>query len=117
MQDARTSGTASQYFLGSIVLIKNDREPKSSLHVRKNPAASNYDFATKKNVYFKGKGTASPFILTQEVRSEGAWTPVMLNDRQKRLVGVLEKHWELEVPPTESVSKAPDTTTASQGQA
>ena len=31
MQDARTSGTASQYFLGSIVLIKNDREPKSSV--------------------------------------------------------------------------------------
>ncbi len=26
------------------------------LHIRKNPAASNYDFATKKNVYFKGKG-------------------------------------------------------------
>jgi len=117
IQDARTSGTASQYFLGSIVLIKNDREPKSSVHVRKNPAASNYDFAAKKNVYFKGKGTTSPFILTQEVRSEGAWTPAMLNDRQKRLVGVLERHWELEVPPTESVSKAPDTTTASQGQA
>lgn len=32
--------------------------------------------------------------------------PAMLDDRQKRLVGVLEKHWELEVPPTESVSKA-----------
>lgn len=31
MQDARTSGTTSQYFLGSIVLIKNDREPKSSV--------------------------------------------------------------------------------------
>ena len=87
------------------------------LHVRKNPAASNYDFATKKNVYFKGKGTASPFILTQEVRSEDTWTPVMLADRQKRLVGVLKKHWALEVPPTESVSKAPDTSTATQGQA
>lgn len=87
------------------------------LHVRKNPAASNYDFATKKNVYFKGKGTASPFILTQEVRSEDSWTPVMLDERQKRLVGVLEKHWELEESPTESVSKAPDTTTATQGQA
>jgi hypothetical protein len=87
------------------------------LHVRKNPAASNYDFATKKNVYFKGKGTASPFILTQEVRSEDTWIPAMLGDRQKRLVGVLEKHWELEVPSTESVSKATDTTTATQGQA
>lgn len=67
------------------------------LHVRKNPAASNFDFATKKNVYFKGKGTASPFILTQEVRSEDSWTPAILVDRQKRLVGVLEKHWELTV--------------------
>lgn len=67
------------------------------LHVRKNPAASNFDFTTKKNVYFKGKGTASPFILTQEVRSEDSWTPAMLVDRQKRLVGVLEKHWELTV--------------------
>lgn len=31
MQDARTAVPASQYFLGSIVLIKNDREPKSSV--------------------------------------------------------------------------------------
>ena len=31
MQDARVSGATSQYFLGSIVLIKNDREPKSSV--------------------------------------------------------------------------------------
>ena len=67
------------------------------LHVRKNPAASNLDFATKKNVYFKGKGTASPFILTQEVRSEDSWIPSMLAVRQKRLVGVLEKYWELTV--------------------
>ncbi len=67
------------------------------LHVRKNPAASNLDFTTKKNVYFKGKGTASPFILTQEVRSEDSWMPSMLATRQKRLVGVLENHWELTV--------------------
>ena len=83
----------------------------------KNSSASNYDFAKKKNVYFKGKGTASPFVLTQEVRSEEKWTPAMLIDRQKRLVGVLKKHWALEVPPIESVSKAPDTTAATQGQA
>lgn len=75
------------------------------LHVRKNPAASNYDFDTKKNVYFKGKGTASPFVLTQEVRSEDTWTPSKLDDRQKRLVGVLKKHWALDVPPAESASK------------
>lgn len=67
------------------------------LHVRKNPSASNFDFATKKNVYFKGKGTASPFVLTQEVRSEKDWTPTLLAERQKRLVDVLEKHWNLSV--------------------
>ncbi len=66
------------------------------LHVRKNPAASNFDFNTKKNVYFSGKDTASPFILTNEVRSEGAWTPERLELRQQRLVGVLKKHWSLE---------------------
>ncbi|EHM53853.1 DUF262 domain-containing protein [Cardiobacterium valvarum] len=31
MQDAQVSGSGSQYFLGSIVLIKNDRDPKSSV--------------------------------------------------------------------------------------
>lgn len=31
MQDARTNGAASQYFLGSIVLIKDDRDPKAKV--------------------------------------------------------------------------------------
>lgn len=67
------------------------------LHIRKNPAASNYDFATKKNVYFKGKGIASPFVLTQEARSEDEWTPAILATRQLRLIGVLKEHWNLAV--------------------
>jgi len=67
------------------------------LHIRKNPAASNYDFATKKNVYFKGKGIASPFVLTQEARSEDEWTPAILAKRQLRLIGVLKEHWNLAV--------------------
>lgn len=83
----------------------------------KNSSASNYDFGKKKDAYFRGKGTASPFVLTQEVRSEGTWTPALLIVRQKRLVGVLKKHWDLAVQSTDSVSKAPDTTTAMQGQA
>jgi hypothetical protein len=66
------------------------------LHLRKNPSASNYNFATKKNVYFKGKGTASPFVLIQEVRSENSWTPSLLTSRQERLVNVLKVHWDLE---------------------
>lgn len=64
---------------------------------KKNSSASNYDFAKKKDAYFRGKGTASPFVLTQEVRSEKEWTPTLLAVRQKRLVGVLKDHWNLAV--------------------
>ena len=67
------------------------------LHFRKNPAAGNLPFAAKKDVYFKGHGSASPFTLTQEVRFEASWTPTLLIERQKRLVGILKKHWELEI--------------------
>ncbi|WP_231583320.1 HNH endonuclease family protein [Luteimonas sp. FCS-9] len=66
------------------------------LHIRKNPSARNYEFTLKKDVYFKGKGIASPFVLTQEVRSEKVWTIEVLAARQERLVGVLTGHWELE---------------------
>ena len=65
------------------------------LHRRKNPAASNYDFATKKDVYFRGKGTSSPFVLTNEVRAMDEWTPAILEVRQQRLVEVLSNHWGL----------------------
>jgi hypothetical protein len=63
----------------------------------KNSSASNYDFAKKKDAYFRGKGKASPFVLTQEVRSEIEWTPTLLAERQKRLVGVLKDHWNLAI--------------------
>ena len=63
----------------------------------KNSSASNYDFAKKKDVYFKGKGTASPFMLTQEVRSVSEWTPELLAERQERLVGILIAHWNLAI--------------------
>ncbi len=67
------------------------------LHIRKNPEASNFSFATKKGVYFAGKdGTASPFVLTQDVRSLPAWTPEVLEDRQQKLLSTLVKHWQLE---------------------
>lgn len=63
----------------------------------KNSSASNFDFAKKKDTYFRGKGKASPFVLTQEVRSENEWTPTLLAERQQRLVGVLKEHWNLAV--------------------
>ena len=64
---------------------------------KKNSSARNYDFAKKKEVYFNDKGTDSPFVLTQEVRAENEWTPTLLAERQKRLVGVLAEHWNLAV--------------------
>ena len=65
------------------------------LHIRKNPSASNYDFATKKNVYFLGKGKSSPFVLTNEVRDQLVWKSDSLIERQRRLVGILSEHWML----------------------
>jgi hypothetical protein len=72
----------------------------------KNSSASNYDFAKKKDAYFRGKGTASPFVLTQEVRSESEWTPTLLTARQKRLVNVLSTHWNLEIAADNSLPAA-----------
>ncbi|MCX7165111.1 MAG: DUF262 domain-containing HNH endonuclease family protein [Rhodocyclales bacterium] len=66
------------------------------LHIRKNPAASNLDFTTKKNVYFVGKGTASPFILTNETRDQGEWTIAVLEARQRRLLATLGRYWDLD---------------------
>jgi hypothetical protein len=71
----------------------------------KNSSASNYNFAKKKDAYFKGKGQASPFVLTQEVRSENEWTPLLLAERQKHLVGKLKNHWKLAVA-TDNASAA-----------
>jgi hypothetical protein len=61
----------------------------------KNSSAGNYDFAQKKDVYFKGKGIASPFTLTQDVRLEKEWTPAILEDRQKNLLAKFKAHWAL----------------------
>jgi hypothetical protein len=76
------------------------------LHIRKNPSASNFDFETKKNVYFTGKGTSSPFILTNEARAQAEWKPAFLDVRQKRLVGVLSKHWQLDLNAADAGAEA-----------
>lgn len=66
------------------------------LDTRKNATAGNDKFSKKKEVYFKGKGTASPFVLTQDVREETEWTVSVLARRQKKLLGVLKVHWQLD---------------------
>ena len=67
------------------------------LDKKKNSSARNCDFARKKKVYSEGKGTASPFVLTREVWEKNEWTPTLLAERQKRLVGFLKDHWNLAV--------------------
>ena len=62
---------------------------------RKNSQASNYDFVEKKSKYFTSKAGISNFALTSKVLSENAWTRDVLKDRQKELIGAIEKLWRL----------------------
>lgn len=64
------------------------------LNRRKNASASNYDFDTKKDKYFK-KGGVSPFPLTTDVLTEVSWTPDVIRQRQKRLLARLAEVWRL----------------------
>lgn len=82
--------------LGNLVLLNH----------RKNPAAGNWDFEAKKNVYFTD-GDNCPFILTQEVRDEESWTPKTIEARQKKLLGRLAKAWRLENEFDRWVDKGP----------
>lgn len=61
---------------------------------KKNSAASNYDFDTKKQAYFSKKGI-SPFVLTTQVLDKSEWTQAVVESRQKELLAVFEDHWRL----------------------
>jgi len=62
---------------------------------RKNSAAQNYDFDTKKEKYFHGTAGTSPFVLTTQVLGERAWTPDLLKTRQDELLLKLADVWKL----------------------
>lgn len=65
------------------------------LNRRKNSSACNYDFDVKKEKYFKsGKGVAV-FALTTQVLGEPVWTPSVIERRQKELLEILIKEWQL----------------------
>jgi len=64
---------------------------------RKNSSASNYEFDKKKETYFSSS-EACPFVLTTQVLQQTVWTPEVIADRQRHLLGVLEKHWRLAKP-------------------
>ena len=61
---------------------------------RKNSQASNYEFDEKKSEYFQKNGTTT-FALTTQVVNESEWTPRVLEDRQRDLIGALKKEWRL----------------------
>lgn len=70
--------------LGNLVLLSRS----------KNSKAQNFDFATKKSVYFS-KGGSSPFPLTIQVLQETDWTPAVVQQRQAKLLGTLKMLWKL----------------------
>lgn len=60
----------------------------------KNSQAQNFAFERKKKEYFVRKGT-SPFALTSQVLQTDAWTPEILEERQKTLLETCKKIWSL----------------------
>lgn len=62
---------------------------------RKNSEASNREFEDKKKGYFAGPSGTSPFPITTQVLNKPEWTPEVLRDRQRELVGHLRDLWRL----------------------
>lgn len=70
--------------LGNLVLLSRG----------KNMEAQNYDFDRKKRKYFMTNGI-SPFPLTTQVLNYQEWTPTVIEQRQRELVGTLRSLWAL----------------------
>lgn len=80
-----TARAAVVHRLGNLALLTR----------KKNSQASNWDFARKKESYFR-RGGISPFVLTTQVLDESAWNAEVFANRQKSLMLILTKHWKLE---------------------
>jgi hypothetical protein len=65
------------------------------LNRKRNSAAQNYDFDTKKQAYFAGRQGVSSYVLTTQVLNTPKWTPEVVSTRQEMLIGVLTEKWEL----------------------
>ncbi len=61
---------------------------------RKNGQAQNWDFDRKKREYFE-RGGVAPFALTAQVLARQQWTPEVVEERQRELVGLLKTTWRL----------------------
>jgi hypothetical protein len=84
--------------IGNLVLLSR----------KKNSEAQNYDFATKKEKYFKSDKGVSPFVLTTQVLGENEWTPALLEMRQESLLAKLVEIWSLESWGTEEDERDAD---------
>ncbi|TGB35790.1 HNH endonuclease family protein, partial [Mycolicibacterium peregrinum] len=65
------------------------------LNHRKNSQANNYDYAAKKDKYFKTSTGSAVFALTTQVLELPSWTPSIIEKRQQELTAILAKEWEL----------------------
>lgn len=65
------------------------------LNRTKNSQAQNYDFDVKKSKYFTGGQGVAIFALTSQVLQQATWTPEVLEKRQRELLDVLVKEWQL----------------------
>lgn len=66
------------------------------LNKQRNSQASNYDFKTKKEKYFVGKNNVSSYALTTQVLQATDWNEDFLEKRQKSLLEIMSRGWELE---------------------
>ena len=80
---------------------------------QRNSAAQNYDFATKKDKYFKSRNGTSSFRLTTQVISEDSWTPAVVSQRQKDLMQTFISKWDLQS--NEQATESPDFMVAGRG--
>jgi hypothetical protein len=65
------------------------------LNRRKNSEAQNFEFDEKTTKYFGGRNGVAVFALTTQVLQKERWTPDVLEERQKDLIGVLAEEWSL----------------------
>ena len=64
---------------------------------QRNSAAQNYDFNTKKIKYFQSKNGTSSYTLTTQVINIAAWTPEVVEARQKDLEEIFISKWNLKI--------------------
>lgn len=64
---------------------------------QRNSAAQNYDFNTKKIKYFQSKNGTSSYTLTTQVINIAAWTPEIVEARQKDLEEIFISKWDLKI--------------------